>query len=74
MIIVVDSVKGNSGQGVPMYSRAGKSTINQYLVFSDKSEIRNYQTNDSYDVEDEFYDEDVERELKLIYEKEEELK
>lgn len=74
MIIVVDSVKGNSGRGVPMFSRAGKSTINQYLAFSDKSDTRNYQMVDNSDLDEEFYDEDVERELKVIYAKEEELK
>lgn len=45
MIIVVESVKGNSGKGVPMYSRTGKQTINQFLAFAAKSSPRNNQIN-----------------------------
>jgi hypothetical protein len=43
MIIVVESVKGNSGKGVPMYSRTGKQTINQFLAFAAKSSPRDKQ-------------------------------
>ena len=33
-MIVTTSYCSRSGQGTPMYSRRGKSTINQYLCFS----------------------------------------
>ncbi|CAI2361997.1 unnamed protein product [Moneuplotes crassus] len=36
MIIVTEAVKGNSGKGVPMFSRSGKQTINQFLSFAAK--------------------------------------
>jgi hypothetical protein len=41
MLIVVDSVKGNSGKGVPMFSRTGKQTINQFIAFSNKLDSKN---------------------------------
>lgn len=70
---MIDNVKGNSGQGVAMYSRAGKSTINQYLVFSDKSDVPNIKVEPEDDSMN-YYDENVERELRIILAKEEELK
>ena len=73
MIIVVDSIRGNSGQGVPMYSRAGKSTINQFLVFANKSEKAG-NSNEYTEDENQYYDENVEKELKILMVKEEEQK
>jgi len=40
MIIVTEAIKGNSGKGVPMFSRSGKQTINQFLAFGANSQVR----------------------------------
>jgi DNA-binding GntR family transcriptional regulator len=40
MLILIKSMKGGQGKSIPMYSRAGKSTINQYLAFSESAEER----------------------------------
>jgi hypothetical protein len=39
MIISIDSIQGNSGQGNDMYSRSGKATVSQYLAFNNKPEM-----------------------------------
>ena len=72
-MIVIDSVKGNSGQGVPMFSRAGKSTINQYLAFAPKSD-QNFSKVQHEEDKDDSLDDDVNRELQIMLQREEELK
>ena len=34
MLVVIDRTGNKTSSGIPMYSRAGKSTANQYLAFS----------------------------------------
>lgn len=71
MIVVVDSIKGNSGQGVAMYSRAGKSTINQYLAFASKNEGGVQRFKSEEDETTALLDDEVNRELQLLLQKEE---
>jgi hypothetical protein len=35
MIITIDAIEGNSGQGQPVYSRTGLTTVYQYKVFQE---------------------------------------
>jgi hypothetical protein len=38
-MMIIDAIKGNSGQGNAMYSRSGKATINQYIAFNPKNSV-----------------------------------
>lgn len=55
MILTIQDFDKDQGTGLPMFSRAGKSTINQYLAFNSgsgkKRSVDLGPTNDEFDVE-----------------------
>lgn len=73
MLVLTDKSKRATGTGVQMFSRAGKSTVNKYLNFGDKPHHKgNKSTYGSFE-DDDFLNDDINKELKMLMEKEKEL-
>ena len=71
MLIVTETMKAQGGKWQPMFSRAGKSTVNQYIAFNESAQSRSVEVQNRYSDED---DDDFEMQVESILQEDEDYK